>query len=780
MKHLILFLLLAFSFSEINAQESYARVRVSLQKTDIAQLKALGIDLGNSLYKPGLFIEAEISEYDQLLLEEANIAFEVLIPDMTAWYQTRYEAERDYEIIRDLGDRYPVPENWELGTMGGFYTYQQILDKLDFMREEWPEFISERQPISEVNSHQDRPVWWVRISDDPDIEQEKPKVLYTSLIHAREGIGVQQMFYFMLHLLENYEHNQEIKNLVDHYELYFIPVVNPDGYVHNENNSPGGGGMWRKNRRNNGGSWGVDLNRNFGYMWGIDNNGSSPSPSSDTYRGPGPFSEPETDNIRMFCETYDFQIALNYHSYSNLWLYPWGYTPETCPDDEIFNAHAVLMTQDNNYTYGPGSTTIYATNGGSDDWMYGEQDTKEAIFAYTPEVGSSSDGFWPPISRIIPLCQENQLPNFLAGFLSGNYGQLTEYSPVIVSEHEFYLDFELKRLGFGETQEWTISIEPLDEHIISTNSPVDIGYLEILESVNDSIFIELDPALTSGTPFTFALHLDNGTFMQSDTITKYYGITSIVFFDDCNTMDNWHSNKWNVTFNDYYSPPGSITDSPNGNYQNNEYNPIVLIDPVDLGNTDFAVLNFMAKWDIEPGYDFVQLLASTDGTIGWIPLEGKYTRLGSGNQLPGQPLYDGTSDWVLEEVDISSFAGHGLRLAFILQSDGYVTGDGFYFDDVTITVMDIETGSNEIKPMSSRLMGSIYPNPTNTSIQIPVYTNTDASITISDMHGRVLSILQIEARQQLISMDISNLEKGVYFVNILSDEGSQTEKLIVN
>jgi carboxypeptidase T len=71
----------------------------------------------------------------------------------------------------------------------------------------------------------------------------------------------------------------EVKNLVDNYELYFVPAVNPDGYKYNEQISPNGGGMWRKNRRNNGGSFGVDINRNFGYMWGIDNNGSSPNPS---------------------------------------------------------------------------------------------------------------------------------------------------------------------------------------------------------------------------------------------------------------------------------------------------------------------------------------------------------------------------------------------------------------------------------------------------------------------------------------------------------------------
>lgn len=777
-RYTIIFILLLFA-GHLFSQETYSRVRIPLETTEVQQIQALGIDLGNGSYKPGVFVEAEISAYEMQLLHNAEIPYEVLIDDMTAWYQARIEASRDYEVVRNLAERYPVPENWEMGSMGGFYTYDQILSKLDFMSEEWPDLISARQAISETNSHQGYPIWWVRISDNPEVQQDKPRVLYTALIHAREGIGVQQMFYFMLHLLENYETNSEVKNLVDNYELYFVPAVNPDGYKYNEQISPNGGGMWRKNRRVNGGSFGVDINRNFGYMWGIDNNGSSPSPSSETYRGPSAFSEPETDNLRMICEAIDFQIALNYHSYSNLLLYPWGYTTEVSPDDEIFHAHATLMTQDNNYIIGPGSTTIYATNGGSDDWMYGEQETKNAIFSYTPELGSFSDGFWPSLNRIVPLCQENMLQNFLAGFLTGNYGHFADNSPVIFNTHDFYLNFDLQRLGFGETEEWLVSIEPLDDHIAAVGDPVSIGYLDILESVNDSIWIQLDSDLLSGVQFSFVVHLDNGSFVQSDTLTKFYGVTTIVFEDDCNTFDNWFSNKWNVTNNSYYSPPGSITDSPNGNYANNEFNPIVLIEPIDLTNTGFAMLTFMAKWDIEAGYDYVQLLARREGSVGWTPLEGKYTRSGTNNQAPGQPVYDGTSDWVQEEIDLTDFVGSNLLLSFVLKSDGFVTGDGFYFDDMVITVMDIETSTDELAATRPKLMGKVYPNPAQTIIHVPVYTNTEASIEISDLTGRNLVHQTVAASKTSVSVNISNWEKGVYFVRISTADSAQIEKFVV-
>ncbi|MBQ0741152.1 peptidase M14, partial [Aquimarina celericrescens] len=83
------------------------------------------------------------------------------------------------------------------------------------------------------------------------------EMLFTSLHHAREPIALSQNLFYMWYLLENYNSNPEIKTLVDNTELYFIPIVNPDGYIYNQQTNPNGGGYWRKNRRNNGGSYGI-------------------------------------------------------------------------------------------------------------------------------------------------------------------------------------------------------------------------------------------------------------------------------------------------------------------------------------------------------------------------------------------------------------------------------------------------------------------------------------------------------------------------------------------
>src|SRR5690606_27290450 len=152
--------------------------------------------------------------------------------------------------------------------------------------------------------------------DHPGVDEGEPEALYTGVHHAREPGSMMAVLYFMYYLAEQYETNPEVRDLVDERRLFFVPVVNPDGYVVNETTDPDGGGMWRKNLRDNGdGSFGVDVNRNYGYEWGYDDVGSSPLPGSETYRGPAPFSEPEIVALRDFLEGgRRVSMAFNYHT----------------------------------------------------------------------------------------------------------------------------------------------------------------------------------------------------------------------------------------------------------------------------------------------------------------------------------------------------------------------------------------------------------------------------------------------------------------------------------
>jgi hypothetical protein len=404
---LLVFLLLPTTGQSSDTKYSEVRIPVGSQR-DVRMLQEKGLEFDHVKYHEG-YIDVVLNERDISILRSEGIGYEILIDDLQSDFLARSTiTPQAWQELQDrMKTEYPLA-GFEFGSMGGFYTFDEVVRELDSMRLVYPTLITEKALIG--LSIEGRDIWMVKISDNPEVSEQEPDILYTALHHAREPQGLMTVMYFMYYLLENYGTDPEVTDLINTRELYFVPVVNPDGYVHNEETNPNGGGMWRKNRRvNEGGSYGVDLNRNYGYYWGYDDFGSSPDPWSETYRGTGPFSEPETQIIRDFCDAREVMLCLNYHTYGNLLIYPWAYLDTPTPDSIIFTALAVDMTQYNGYVYGtPGETVGYTVNGSSDDWMYGEQTTKPKIFAMTPEVG---DWFWPSPSEIYPLAQENVYPN---------------------------------------------------------------------------------------------------------------------------------------------------------------------------------------------------------------------------------------------------------------------------------------------------------------------------------------------------------------------------------
>ncbi len=290
--------------------------------------------------------------------------------------------------------------------MGGYRTFDHIVEEMEDIQADFDNIVSE--PVSIGESIEGRDIWAIKISDNPEEDEDEPEVLYTALIHSREVITAEVLFNYIYYLVDNYGNDEYVTWLVDERQMWFIPCHNPDGYVKNEEDDPEGGGMWRKNCRRNDEDEvvGVDLNRNFGYMWGYDNTGSSPRESSPTYRGTGPFSEPETQAIREFVNDHNFKISIYFHSWGNLVLYPYGYDYFFPEDLDVFNSMAKTMSAENGYMIGTGWEVLYPTNGDSDDWIYGS-DEHDPIMSVTVEVGSHDDYFWPPLNRVEPLVEEN-------------------------------------------------------------------------------------------------------------------------------------------------------------------------------------------------------------------------------------------------------------------------------------------------------------------------------------------------------------------------------------
>ncbi|MDG4831448.1 M14 family zinc carboxypeptidase [Solwaraspora sp. WMMD1047] len=240
-------------------------------------------------------------------------------------------------------------------------------------------------------SVQNKPILAVKVTknarNSPD--GSRPSVLYVGAQHAREWITPEMTRRLMHHVLDSYGTDPAITQLVDTTELWFVPVANPDGY---DFTFTEGNRLWRKNLRDNNGDGqitagdGVDLNRNFAYKWGYDNEGSSPDPASETYRGPGPNSEPETKALNRLFGRIGFDFMINYHSAAELLLYGIGWQVSTpSPDDVIYQA---LVGDDANPAvpgYDPDiSAELYTTNGDTDT----HATVRHGTLGFTPEMST--------------------------------------------------------------------------------------------------------------------------------------------------------------------------------------------------------------------------------------------------------------------------------------------------------------------------------------------------------------------------------------------------------
>ncbi|MCD4695659.1 MAG: immune inhibitor A [Bacteroidales bacterium] len=783
-RYLLIGLLAVFSFVSFAQQTIYSKIKVFANESELIQLAQSGIDIAEGFLKKGEFLVCDYSEHEIDKIEGLGLEYEILIEDVAKHYVERNIGKStNVEDYKGMSE-WSIPENFEFGSMSGHATWDEAIAHLENMFNLFPNLITQKESLGQ--SIEGREIWMVKISDNPTVNETEPEVLYTAIHHAREPAGLMTLLYYMYYLLENYDSDPFIQTLVDNSEMYFVPVINPDGYVYNQTTNPNGGGMWRKNRRDNGvpGCMGVDPNRNYGYMWGLDNIGSSPDPCDETYRGESAFSEPEVAAMRDFCEDHEFKNALNYHTYSNLLLYPWGYTEEPCQDDDLFYAHSILYTVDNNYTYGAGSTTIYPTNGGSDDWMYGEQTTKPKILAYTPELGGGDDGFWCSIDRIIPIAQENMIMNILAAAFAGYYYDVQETSPTIFEELTGEISFDITRLGLQDGGSVFINYEAISDNILVFGDGIYIQDMDLLETQTEYTPIALKPDILSGEQVIFVVHVNNGDYVLSDTITKIYGIAVPLFEDDCNTLDNWVSPYWSVTTSTYVSPPGSITDSPFGNYQNNQMSSVTLNDDIDLSNLGYAQLTFKAKWEIEQGWDYVQVMVATNGSSNWEALEGKFTVNGNSNQALGEPLYDGfQTEWVEEEIGLTDYVGEEVSFRFLLKSDSWVTEDGFYFDDFTVLGVELGTTSIESNFEPDIRVSNPVPNPATNSVKFSVQLKEpeeEYTFNVYNLSGQSVYSQSIDGSKTVLTIPVSKWTSGVYYYQVeCRSSRSEMKKLIV-
>jgi len=300
------------------------------------------------------------------------------------------------------------PTGWE-----GFHTYAEMTADIDATVAAaaiaHPNII---RKFSIGKSYQGRDLWAVKISDNVDVDESEPEVLFDGLHHAREHMAVEMTLAIMHWLVDGYGSDPTITNLVDNREIWIVFNVNPDGGEYDI--SGGRYHYWRKNRQPTPGSTsiGTDLNRNYQYHWGCCG-GASATPSSNLYRGPKAFSAPETRAMRDFINSrvvngrQQIRTAITFHTSGRLILWAYGYTRTDVPADMTTADHAVTvamaraMAATNGYKPEQASD-LYIDSGTERDWEYG----RHRIFAYTFEL--TPGGAYPDDSTIGPETRRNK------------------------------------------------------------------------------------------------------------------------------------------------------------------------------------------------------------------------------------------------------------------------------------------------------------------------------------------------------------------------------------
>jgi hypothetical protein len=398
---LLAFLLAGSQGAQLSAQTPpgfYAgQMVVRANVTDARQLmQVAGLTESFWSHRIGLGeLDLQVTAEAQRALVELGIQHQILIPDLQKLVdderrQIEQTASREdaqwYETYRPLA---------EINAYGLALVNAQPT-------------LATRQQVG--TSLEGRPIWALRLSS-PDLpgnpRSTRPQLVFNACQHAREWVTPPTALYLAERLLADHATDARVRALMNWAEIVIIPMSNPDGYEYTWTNER----FWRKNRRNNGdGSFGVDLNRNWAVGFG-GNDGSSPNPSNDTYRGPAAFSEPETVALRDYILSLGrVKGTMDIHSYSQIILSPWGYTTTPPSDAAAFNqlnsllVDAVAGPFGSSYEAGQTSTILYIASGTASDWSYGTLDA----FGYGLECRDTGQfGFALPANQILANAQEN-------------------------------------------------------------------------------------------------------------------------------------------------------------------------------------------------------------------------------------------------------------------------------------------------------------------------------------------------------------------------------------
>ncbi len=777
-------LLVLFSFNVFSQYDTLQSVSIQINYPDFLNLMESGVNPVHGKYhKAGKFVgEFYIKDVREII--SMGYFVQIIDQDITASFLRKNNNTTKNNPITNHNCRthftdYGFVYQFRLGSMGGYLTFNEIIKELDTMKYLYPQLVPGKNIIG--MSVENRPVYSMVFTTNPDSIGLKPQVLFTALHHAQEPGSAHQLVYFMHYLLQNYGVKADVTYLINNLDIFFVPCVNPDGFVYNQTQNPNGGGTWRKNRRHNDLlTYGIDLNRNYGIQWGYDNIGSQAISASPYYRGTSAFSEPESSAMRDFINAHSFKIAINWHSFGNLFIYPWNYKNLQTADSATFVKFSEIITSESDYRYGTVAETYgYQSNGDADDWGYGDESSRKKIISITAEIGPMNEGFWPASNLIEPYAKKSLSMNLNTLRLMLDYAWVTEKGSRLLSPNLPKLNYRLLCVGLDTPSTFTVSVQSLDGLQILSPNLHTYSNMTLFEHVDSAFNImPMGVVLPFGTELNFVISVDNGKFVYRDTIQKIFGDTVCLFSDDASQISQWNASGWSVTTETAYSGNSCFTESPNGNYSILNTSTLTLNNPVNLVLYSHASLNFRAKWDIEKGNDYLQVFYSIDNGTSWNPMCGKYTNIGTDDQQEGYPVYDGNQpEWIYEDINLDFLCGNNVLFKFTFKSDQSNNFNGFFIDDIKVNAIKL-SGVQVLEQTANEI--DVSPNPANTYVNISWKKNISAKqIVVSDNIGRIVKEISINDGDFSQNIDLKDFKSGLYFISIYTSNAILKSKFVV-
>lgn len=322
-----------------------------------------------------------------------------------------------------------------------YHNYTEITDTLAYLNETYPNAV-DVFPIGQ--SWENRTIYCARLTNESNIHP-KPELFFVGYHHAAEHISAELPLYFVVQATTGFGNHEIMTRMLNYAEIYVVVALNVDGFGASKNNEwqrknshpidEDGDGLFDEDppddengngfvealvrsrthvsvgwegvdddgdgRLNEDWVGGVDLNRNYGYAWDRPCESGSMDPRSERYKGPEPFSEPETQAVRNLAVQHDFKYAASFHSGDECITYPWGCVTELTPDDKLLREICSNMSALTDAIYGQASEVIFTASGLWDDWMYANR----SVYSFTCEIyrngsalkyssGPTSDTLW--------------------------------------------------------------------------------------------------------------------------------------------------------------------------------------------------------------------------------------------------------------------------------------------------------------------------------------------------------------------------------------------------